>query len=202
MNRILIIFAHPRLEQSLANAALLENIPESGNITFNDLYELYPDYNIDTEREKQLLTDHNIIIWHHPFYWYSIPPLLKQWLDMVLEFKWAYGPGGNALKDKIVFNVITSGGTREVYRREGRNRFTVREFLAPLEQTAVLCGMKYFPPFAVQGTHKIDKADREKYAMDYQFLLRKFMNNEFKEEEILKHEFLNDWITVTNKLKV
>ncbi|MDP5062318.1 MAG: NAD(P)H-dependent oxidoreductase [Maribacter sp.] len=23
-------------------------------------------------------------MWHHPRYWYSCPPLLKQWIDMVL----------------------------------------------------------------------------------------------------------------------
>ena len=38
-----------------------------------------------------------LIIWHHPIYWYSCQPLLKQWIDMVLEFQWAYGPGGAAL---------------------------------------------------------------------------------------------------------
>lgn len=85
-NRVLIIFAHPRFEKSRANDALIAQIPKHKNITFNDLYEAYPDFNIEIQKEKQLLLEHDVIIWHHPFYWYSAPPLLKQWIDMVLEF--------------------------------------------------------------------------------------------------------------------
>ena len=57
------------------------------------MYEKYPDFNIDVDYEKKLLEKNQIIIWQHPFYWYSAPPLLKQWIDLVLEFGWAYGPG-------------------------------------------------------------------------------------------------------------
>ena len=84
---------------------LVQQIPAIPEITFHDLYEKYPDFNIDVENEKRLLADHQIIIWHHPFYWYSAPPLLKQWIDLVLEFGWAYGPGGNALEGKILFQL-------------------------------------------------------------------------------------------------
>ena len=84
---------------------LVQQIPDIPEITFHDLYEKYPDFNIDIENEKKLLADHQIIIWHHPFYWYSAPPLLKQWIDLVLEFGWAYGPGGDALEGKILFQL-------------------------------------------------------------------------------------------------
>ena len=47
-------------------------------VTFNDLYEHYPDLFIDIKREQQLLAKHDIIIFQHPFYWYSSPPILKQ----------------------------------------------------------------------------------------------------------------------------
>src|SRR5687767_1197669 len=96
--RVLIIFAHPRFEKSRANNALVGALRGIDGVTFHDLYERYPDFNVDLEFEKQLLLDHDVIIWHHPFYWYSAPPLLKQWIDIVLEFGWAYGPGGVALK--------------------------------------------------------------------------------------------------------
>ena len=67
------------------------------------------------EREKELLIAHQIIIWHHPLYMYSAPALLKQWIDLVLEYGWAHGQGGDFLKNKIIFNTLTAGGTREVY---------------------------------------------------------------------------------------
>ena len=153
MNKILILFAHPRFEKSKTNRALLQNIVERQGVTLNDLYEQYPDFNIDVDREKELLIAHQIIIWHHPFYMYSAPALLKQWIDLVLEYGWAHGKDGDFLKNKIIFNAITSGGTREVYAATGYNRFTMKEFLLPFEQTATLCKMIYLPPFAVQGTH-------------------------------------------------
>ncbi len=78
MPKILVLFAHPRLEKSKINRQLLTVIPSSSDITFQDLYELYPDFNIDVEAEKKLLSEHEIIIFMHPFYWYSCPPLLKQ----------------------------------------------------------------------------------------------------------------------------
>jgi glutathione-regulated potassium-efflux system ancillary protein KefG len=194
MPRILILFVHPRFEQSRTNAALVKSIPKRHEITFHDLYERYPDFNIDTEAEKAMLTAHDIIVWHHPFYWYNIPPLLKQWIDMVLEFGWAYGPGGKALEGKIVFNAFTSGGPREAYQHEGRNRFTVREFLAPIEQTAILCQMTYLPPFAVQGTHKLSMEHLLMLAQDYHDVLNRFVDGDFKTEEVLKHSSMNDWI--------
>ena len=171
MPKLLILFAHPRLEKSHVNAALLNAVPRKPEIRLHDLYEEYADFNIDIDREKRQLLEHDIIVWHHPFYWYSAPPLLKQWIDMVLAFRWAYGPGGTALKGKIVFNAITSGGAGDAYAREGRNRFTVREFLAPFEQTARLCHMTYLPPFAVQGTHWLSADQIQRHAEEYGRLL-------------------------------
>ncbi|HMT29653.1 MAG TPA: NAD(P)H-dependent oxidoreductase [Bacteroidia bacterium] len=173
MNKILILFAHPLLEKSRIHKSLLKSLPTSENITFRDLYELYPDFNIDVKKEKQLLLEHDIIIWQHPVYWYSVPPLLKQWIDVVLEFGWAYGPGGNKLQGKFIFNAISSGGQQAVYSPEGKNRFTIRQFLAPLDQTAVLCHLTYLPPFVVHGTHLLNNDQINEYAKQYRLLLLK-----------------------------
>ena len=202
-NKVLILFAHPRFEKSANNAILVKDIPDIPEITFHDLYEKYPDFNISIEYEKRLLDDHQIIIWQHPFYWYSCPPLLKQWIDLVLEFGWAYGPGGSALKDKIVFNSITSGGQRSAYNSEGHNRFTVRNFLAPFDQTARLCKMIYLPPFAMHGTYRIAKEEMVNTARQYRDLLIRFVNGDFSFEEINRFPYLNDWISnETDKNKI
>ena len=55
MNKILILFAHLRFEKSKINRALLKNIGRLEAVTLNDLYEQYPDFNIDIDREKELL---------------------------------------------------------------------------------------------------------------------------------------------------
>lgn len=155
MKKILVLFAHPKYEKSKVNTALIEHIRGKQNVTIHDLYEQYHDFHIDVKAEKELLQQHDIIIWHHPFYWYSCPPLLKQWIDMVLEFNWAYGPQGKALEGKICLNAITTGASKAMYCSAGINSFTVRQFLRPFEQTANLCNMIYFPPFAVMGTHRL-----------------------------------------------
>lgn len=194
MNKILILFAHPRFEQSKTNRALLKKIGERQGVTLNDLYEQYPDFNVDVEREKELLAAHEIIIWHHPFYMYSAPALLKQWIDLVLEYGWAHGKDGNYLKDKIVFNAITTGGTREVYARESFNRFTIREFLVPFEQTANLCKMIYLPPFAVQGTHLLTAEELNHHVELYSALIDRMVAGDFDIKALKKVEYVNDWL--------
>lgn len=193
-NKILIIFAHPRFETSANNYLLVGQVPAIPEITFHDLYEKYPDFNIDIEEEKKLLSEHNILIWHHPFYWYSSPPLLKQWIDLVLEFGWAYGPGGNALEGKTVFNCITVGGQRSAYSREGYNRFSLKELLTPFNQTAYLCKMTWLPPFAMHGTHRIRDEEKQLTAGQYGSLLRLLVKGDFSADDIMKYEYLNDWL--------
>jgi glutathione-regulated potassium-efflux system ancillary protein KefG len=194
MNKILILFAHPRFEKSKTNRALLQNIGQRQGVTLNDLYEQYPDFNIDVDREKELLTAHQIIIWHHPLYMYSAPALLKQWIDLVLEYGWAHGKDGDFLKDKIIFNAITAGGTRDVYAPGGYNRFSIREFLVPFEQTATLCKMIYLPPFAVHGTHLLTAKTLKNYVDLYSALIDRLVAGDFDIEAMKKVEFLNDWL--------
>src|SRR4030065_1044461 len=123
MNKILNLFAHPRFEKSKTNRALLKNIEQVAGVTLHDLYEQYPDFNIDIEREKELLLTQQIIVWHHPLYMYSAPPMLKQWIDLVMEHGWAHGRGSDNLKDKIVFNTLTAGGNKEKGAGGGHTTF-------------------------------------------------------------------------------
>ena len=194
MNHILILFAHPRFEKSRANRALLQRIDDLPQVTVHDLYEEYPHFNINVEREKALLIDHQIIIWHHPFYMYSAPALLKQWIDLVLEYGWAHGREGDFLKDKMIFNTLTSGGTREVYATTGYNRFTIGEFLLPFNQTATLCKMIYLPPFVVQGTHLLTDGVLASYADLYRILLERLIQGDFVLETMKRFAFMNDWL--------
>ena len=192
-NKILILFSHPLFEKSYANKALVENIPNSENITFHDLYEEYPYFDIDVKREQALLSQHDIIIWHHPMYWYSCPPLMKQWIDMVLEHNWAYGKKGTALQDKIIFQVITTGGDKENYCETGSDRYTIVELLEPFNQTTKVCNMMYLPPFVVHGTHNMATEDYEKNGLIYGYFLHYLENNYLDKDEILQHQYLNEW---------
>jgi len=194
MSRILILFAHPALEKSRVNKSLIQYVSSVPNITFNDLYEEYYDFNIDVEREKKLLVENDIIILHHPFFWYSTPALLKQWEDLVLEHGWAYGSKGNALVGKKMMNIITTGGSSQAYTKESINKHTIREFLIPIEQTAKLCGMVYLPPYLIQGTHKFTKREIEIYSDTYMQLLKDLSTDKFNTDELIRFETLNDYL--------
>ena len=150
-----MIFAHPVLERSRVNVRLLSAVTGLDGVMLHDLYEEYPTFHIDVAREQQLLLEHDVIVFQHPFYWYSTPALLKEWQDLVLEHGWAYGKGGTNLRGKITFNAITTGGPETSYRAQGYNRFTVRQLLAPWEQTAHLCGMRYLAPFVVHAALRV-----------------------------------------------
>lgn len=167
MARILILFAHPAFEKSRVHRQMVRTVADLPGVTLHDLYEAYPTFDIDVPHEQALLHDHEVIVLQHPLFWYSTPAIIKQWEDLVLEHGWAYGSHGVALRGKLFMNAITTGGSASAYRREGRNRFTIREFLTPLEQTAALCGMDYLPPFVVHGTHLMEVEDIARAAGDY-----------------------------------
>jgi glutathione-regulated potassium-efflux system ancillary protein KefG len=153
---VLVLFCHPALEHSRVHRAMLRAAQAVPGLSVHDLYEAYPDFDIDVRREQALLAAHDVVVAQFPLYWYSTPALLKQWQDLVLEHGWAYGRDGRALAGKQWLTVVSSGGGEAAYHAEGLNRRTVREFLAPLEQTARLCGMTYLPPMVAHGTHRLE----------------------------------------------
>lgn len=178
MARVLILFAHPALEHSRVHRRLLAEIRDSPDVTLHDLYEAYPRLDIDVEREQALLVDHDVVAFQHPFYWYSTPPILKQWQDLVLEHGWAYGSEGTALHGKTFLPIISTGGGEQAYCSAGYNRFSVRRLLAPIEQTAELCGMEFLPPFVVFGTHRLGDGDIAREAKRYRRLLEALVAGE------------------------
>lgn len=178
MSRVLILFAHPALEHSRVHAHLLRALPDHPHVTVHDLYEAYPRLDIDVPAEQQLLLEHDVIVFQHPFYWYSTPPILKQWQDLVLEHGWAYGSEGTALVGKTFLSAVSAGGTEGAYCSQGYNRFTVRQLLAPVEQTARLCRMRYLPPFVVFGTHRMTREEIPAHAERYRALVEALVAGE------------------------
>ena len=117
------------------------------------LYQLYPDFNIDIAAEQDALARADLIIWQHPMQWCSTPPLLKLWMDKVLSHGWAYGHGGTALHGKHLLWAVTTGG--------GENHFDIGSHpdlmcFLNLTATALYCGLKWLPPFAMHCTFICD----------------------------------------------
>lgn len=165
--KVLVLFAHPRLSASVVQRALLGAIAGLDGVSLRDLYALYPDFAIDVAAEKDALLAHDLIVLQHPFYWYSCPAIVKEWLDLVLESGWAYGPGGTRLAGKFMLTAISTGGAGEVYGPDSRNRYDVGALLAPFNQTAHLCGMAYLEPFIIFAGRRLEtsrlSAEAERY---------------------------------------
>lgn len=194
MNRILILFAHPAIDKSRINKQLIQSVKKLDGITVNNLYENYPDFYINVVKEQQMLQMHDLIVWQHPFYWYSSPALLKEWFDLVLQHGFAYGIKGQALKGKTALSVISTGGSREVYSSEGKNHFTMNQFLIPFKQSANLCLMNYLPPFVIHGSHTVSEDEIEIQAEKYRNAMLFLRDTTFDFAEISKSEYLNDYL--------
>jgi putative NADPH-quinone reductase len=152
---ILVIFAHPYPHLSRINKVLSRSALTLEHVTFVDLYQTYPDFLIDVPQEQDRLRRHQLIVFQHPLYWYSCPPLLKEWIDVVLTQGFAFGAGGDSLKGKDFLQVISTGAPWTNYQRQGSYRFTVAEILRPFEATVALCQMRYHYPFLVQGLRNL-----------------------------------------------
>lgn len=158
--KILVLFAHPGQRYSKVNVELAETASRIRGVTLVDLYAEYPRFKINVELEQERLLEHDVIVFQFPLFWYSTPALLKEWQDLVLEYGFAYGEGGDRIAGKLFAPVITAGGPEEFYRAGGRNNFPLRDLLAPLEQTANLCGLHFVSPYALFAALKAAGSER------------------------------------------
>ncbi|MGB3724768.1 MAG: NAD(P)H-dependent oxidoreductase [Glaciecola sp.] len=173
MNKVLINYAHPAPKNSVINNALINAISSLDNVTINDLYSHYPDFMIDIEREQALCESHDVIVFQHPFYWYSTPSIVKEWMDLVLEHGWAYGSKGKALQGKTVLQSITTGGDLDTYSKDGFNQFTIKELTTPFQATMRLCNALYLPPFVISGAHReLPISFIQKHASQYKEVIK------------------------------
>lgn len=194
MNKILLVVAHPALEKSRNNIRLIKAAGNVENVIVRDLYELYPRFSINTGKEQGLLEQSDIIVLQHPFYWYSVPALLKQYLDMVFTHGWAYGKDTNKLEGKLLFHALTTSGTRESYARDAHNRFTLSDYLLPYNQLAHVCRMHYLPPFVLHESGKADASASARHAKQFKLLLQLLATGEATPDQLQHLEYLNDFV--------
>lgn len=162
---ILIIYAHPYPQHSHANKRMLDQVRTLDDVEVRSLYERYPDFNIDIAAEQDALSRADLIILQHPMQWYSMPPLLKLWLDKVLAHGWAYGHGGTALHGKSLLWAVTTGGSESHFEIGSHPGFDV--LAQPLEATAIYCGLTWLPPFTLHSTFICDEETLQAKARHY-----------------------------------
>ncbi len=158
MARLIVYYAHPGHKHSHVNRYMARAAGRVTGITFVDLYRDYPRFDIDVNAEQRRLLEHDVVLFQFPVFWYSTPSIIKEWEDLVLEHGFAYGSGGDALAGKQMMLAVTAAGPRDAYTHEGYQRYDLRTFLTPLEQTAHLCKMHFPAPYVLYSALKAPSA--------------------------------------------
>jgi glutathione-regulated potassium-efflux system ancillary protein KefF len=135
---------------------LIDSVARFPFVSVCSLYDRFADFSIDVEAEQQALLEADVIVWQHPLYWYSVPPLLKLWFDKVLAYGFAYGDGAAKLRGKRCQWVVTTGGDEAAFDDGGIHGHAFERFAPPIEQTAVFCNMRWQPPLVVHGARRVD----------------------------------------------
>lgn len=165
MKNILVINGHepyPYAEGKL-NQTLFENIVET----------LAPYYTLETtvvndgyivEEEQEKFKNADTIIFQSPIYWFSLPPILKKYINRIYAHGMfydktknsGYGSGG-LFDDKHYMYSLTMNAPIEAFYAEKNSFFegkTLDEVYLPLHKIQQYCGMKPLRTFAAYNVVK------------------------------------------------
>ncbi|CAM4278700.1 NAD(P)H-dependent oxidoreductase [Bordetella muralis] len=119
----------------------------------------------DVEGEQRKLQAADAVILVFPLWWYSMPAIMKGWIDRVWAFGLAYGyrGAGNAYRygeggfaGKRALLAVSVGGPEKDYSPRGING-PLEQLLFPITHgTLFFPGMQVLPTFAVYGSAGIE----------------------------------------------
>lgn len=132
MKKTLVLFAHPFLEFSDNSRELTNFYERHQHYTFRDLYEEYPDFHVQAFRERKRLKDYDRFIFHFPLIWFGMPPLLRLWLDEVVDGNWLKDPLQNPFYGKEIFILVTTRSKQRSFGRNGKHHYSVEELISGL----------------------------------------------------------------------
>ncbi|OCP35741.1 NAD(P)H-dependent oxidoreductase [Ensifer sp. LC163] len=126
---------------------------------------------VKAEHEKLLWAD--TLILQFPLWWYTMPAILKGWVDRVYAYGFAYGVGEHndtywgdrfgegAFKGKRAMLIVTTGGWQEHYSARGVNG-PIDDLLFPINHGILYYpGYDVLPPFVAYRVDRIDAAGFE-----------------------------------------
>lgn len=190
-HRVLVVLAHPALEKSRVNAAMAKAALEVPGVTVHDLYQTYPNFFINKAHEQELVKAHKVIVFQHPLYWYSVPALLKEWMDIVFEYGFAYGRGSKGLIGQVLMNAWSAGSPHAELAGDA-NTDLIAQLMRPFEHTAQYCGMRYLPPHTLFNTGMLTPAQIADACSRYVDLLERLTTAAFLERNLESFACLGD----------
>lgn len=148
---VLIVSGHNDLKNSVANAAIIKELERQlPDAEIRKLDELYPDYRIDVAAEQAALLKADLIVWQFPFYWYTMPALMKKWLDDVFLHGFSHGSTA-VLGGKKLLVSFTTGAPATAYTGEPDAMANIEHLTELYTATAKLCHLDYQGAMWVNG---------------------------------------------------
>ncbi|TDT42165.1 NAD(P)H dehydrogenase (quinone) [Streptomyces sp. BK208] len=139
----------------------LRVVPSSGRA--HEAGALTPD--VAAEQEKLLWAD--TVVLQFPLWWYSMPAILKGWVDRVFTHRFAYGVGVHdetrygerygegTLRGRRAILSVTVGGPEAHYTDRGVNG-PIEDLLFPIHHGILYYpGLEVLPPFVLYGADRI-----------------------------------------------
>jgi NAD(P)H dehydrogenase (quinone) len=124
----------------------------------------------DIAREQDKLRWADTVILQFPLWWYSMPAIMKGWVERVYACGFAYGVGEHSdtrwgerfgegsMAGKRAMVIVTTGGWESHYAARGING-PINDLLFPIHHGILYYpGFAVLPPFVVYRTGKIDAA--------------------------------------------
>jgi putative NADPH-quinone reductase len=142
MRKVLVVLGHSNYDNSLSNKTIIDAVTGTPGVSVRKLHEVSDNFSFNIEAEQKALTEADVIVFQFPFHWYALPAIFKKWVDDVLTFGFAYGPGGDKLAGKKVVLSITTGAPEDAYKTNGDKGYTVDQFIAPLKETIAFTSME------------------------------------------------------------
>jgi putative NADPH-quinone reductase len=155
-NRILVLFAHAAPHSSRVNRRMADAARLVPGVYLHDLYETYPDFYIDVAREHALLAQADLLVLLHPIQWYSMPALMKEWVDVVLPDCWSGRDADGVLKGKRCWLVASTASAASDFAAGALHGRPFDHYLAPYRQLAAVCGMEWIAPLVLHGAHAVE----------------------------------------------
>lgn len=149
---VLVLLAHPDIQKSKANAALSKAASEVAGVQVVNIYE----HEVSPDVYRQAVKQAHTLVYEFPLYWLSSPHLLKQWTDEVFM---AFVSEG-LIEGKRLMVVTTTGSEEAAYQHDGRNKYTMEEYLRPYEGQANHAKMIWEQPLVVYGQYADGAAER------------------------------------------
>jgi glutathione-regulated potassium-efflux system ancillary protein KefF len=162
MKKVLVVSGHTDLNDSVANNIILEELKKQlPEADFSILSEEYPDFNINVEKEQARAAEADIMVWQFPVFWYSMPSLLRRWIEQVCVHGFAYGSNAENLKGTKLIPSFTTGAPESTYQRDVLG-FDINDLMDPqLKGTAGLCNMDLQPSIITFGVSYALRNDSE-----------------------------------------